>query len=403
MNRRKFKGVICGKCVHCWYFPLSPVIVLLWIGFYPLCAQQVSEQLKEKQKQLDQLQQVIQHLDSKLQHLEEKEAQLSLQLNLYQKQAHYFSQYLTAQEEQIALTYYQLAELSEKSEQMRQQLEQLRKEFQRIVLLIAREQELAPEDFFFFPEKLSEESRMRRYSQLFIQFVNKKAERILRLQDSLDCVLVELERTAENLQQLYRDQQVKKERYDQLLAQTRNVLEAIRKDRSRIASQLEQRKKSMQILKSLIVRLEKEAQAAVRSGKRRQIPGTGGNMRIQWPVESREILRPYGKYRNPETGLWVDNVGVGIALPEGSPVYAAAGGIVSLVHWLPGYGTVVILDHGNGLRTVYANLSQVTVVEGQVVNQGDTIGRSGSSVDGEYLHFEVWRGTVSVDPQQFLQ
>jgi len=99
----------------------------------------------------------------------------------------------------------------------------------------------------------------------------------------------------------------------------------------------------------------------------------------------------------------MDNVGVGIGTPRGSPVYAAAGGVVSLVHWLPGYGTVVIIDHGSGIRTVYANLSKAYVVEGQVVRQGEEIGESGSSVDGEYVHFEVWNGTQSIDPRKFLR
>jgi len=70
-----------------------------------------------------------------------------------------------------------------------------------------------------------------------------------------------------------------------------------------------------------------------------------------------------------------------------------------------GYGNRVLLDHGNGLQTMYAHLSGISVSEGQTVNRGDVIGRMGSTgrSTGTHLHFEIRTGGGLVDPLEYLR
>ncbi|HEY5625677.1 MAG TPA: peptidoglycan DD-metalloendopeptidase family protein, partial [Dehalococcoidia bacterium] len=89
----------------------------------------------------------------------------------------------------------------------------------------------------------------------------------------------------------------------------------------------------------------------------------------------------------------------------GAPIASAASGTVVLAAWDDwGYGYHVIVDHGNGFRTVYAHLSEIWVAQGQWVNQGDAIGSLGSTgySTGPHLHFEVRTGGVPVDPLSYL-
>jgi len=89
----------------------------------------------------------------------------------------------------------------------------------------------------------------------------------------------------------------------------------------------------------------------------------------------------------------------------GAPVAAAASGTVVLAAWDDwGLGYHVIVDHGNGFRTTYAHLSEVWVVQGQWMNQGDAVGGLGSTgySTGPHLHFELWSGGVPVDPLAYL-
>jgi murein DD-endopeptidase MepM/ murein hydrolase activator NlpD len=96
--------------------------------------------------------------------------------------------------------------------------------------------------------------------------------------------------------------------------------------------------------------------------------------------------------------------GVDIAVPEGTEVHAMAGGRVRFAGTMSGYGTVVWIDHGGDVLSVYAHLSRMTVQAGDVVKGRAVIGLSGSTGDatGPHLHFEVWRWGYERDPVQLL-
>lgn len=124
---------------------------------------------------------------------------------------------------------------------------------------------------------------------------------------------------------------------------------------------------------------------------------------LPWPTSGRKLIHGYGAYKNSETGTTLDNPGIDIAAPEGSPVSCVASGKVSSVTWLPGFGSLVIVDHENGIRTVYANLASVNVSQGSRVKQGTLIGKSGENMDGALVHFEIWNGRNRLNPLTYLR
>ena len=97
--------------------------------------------------------------------------------------------------------------------------------------------------------------------------------------------------------------------------------------------------------------------------------------------------------------------GVDLAVPEGTPVYAADNGKVIVAGDLDnGYGNYIILDHQNGYKTLYAHNSELLVSVGDIVAKGDKIALSGNTGNstGPHLHFEVQVNDEKVDPQQYL-
>ncbi len=96
---------------------------------------------------------------------------------------------------------------------------------------------------------------------------------------------------------------------------------------------------------------------------------------------------------------------VDIANKQGTPVYASDGGTVILAEWFSTYGNCVIIDHGNGLKTLYAHLSKYSVQKGDIVGQGWQIGAIGMTgrVTGAHLHFEVMQNDIKVDPLKYIQ
>ncbi len=386
-----------------WFWILSAFLCCCAITTSATPLQDQTPELKRRQQELRKTRKIIQRLQRKLQTLHQKEQHLTTQLGLYQKQLHYVGQYIELLQQEMEQLQWAIAATHMRYDTLQQKLEQLRAAFRTVIQRLYRDRPLSAEEFLVLPEHLQAEARVRKYSQQLLALANQQAKRILQMQDSLDCVAFQLEQQWQQWSKLLAEYQQQQQHYQQMQEVTQQLLQQVRRNRSQIARQLEQRKRSARMLQTIIAKLEQE-QRKVYSGRKRNTQQSNAILRsLRWPTKSRRIVQPYGSYRNPQTGVTVDNIGIGIGMPRGSPVYAAAGGVVSLVHWLPGYGTVVIIDHGSGIRTVYANLSKAYVVEGQVVRQSEEIGESGSSVDGEYLHFEVWNGTQSIDPRKFLR
>jgi murein DD-endopeptidase MepM/ murein hydrolase activator NlpD len=122
-----------------------------------------------------------------------------------------------------------------------------------------------------------------------------------------------------------------------------------------------------------------------------------------WPVNG-QLLSRYGDRIDPFSGEGEIHPGVDISAAMGTPVHAAADGVVTFAEYFAGYGKMVIIDHGDGTTTRYAHLSRFDVIPGQEIRRGDVLAYSGATgkVTSPHLHFEVRRGGVPVNPMQFL-
>lgn len=123
-----------------------------------------------------------------------------------------------------------------------------------------------------------------------------------------------------------------------------------------------------------------------------------------WPVNGR-LMAGYGERTDPFSGEGAMHTGVDIAAPQGTPVHAAADGIVIHAGWNGGYGRCVIIDHGNNYQTWYAHLSRMDVIQGQEIRQGEVLGAVGTTgrSTGAHLHYEVRIGSTPVNPYRFLE
>ncbi len=117
---------------------------------------------------------------------------------------------------------------------------------------------------------------------------------------------------------------------------------------------------------------------------------------------SRKFLTPVqGKILKPYSGKTGGNEGIDIAASAGAAVKAAEDGVVALISKSVGSNTIVLLRHADNIYTVYANVSDVKLSKGQKIKRGQRLGAV-SKGSPSYLHFEVRRGTQSVDPAPFL-
>jgi murein DD-endopeptidase MepM/ murein hydrolase activator NlpD len=123
------------------------------------------------------------------------------------------------------------------------------------------------------------------------------------------------------------------------------------------------------------------------------------------PVPAGKVSSVFG-YRSSPFGGGLDlHRGLDLAAPVGTPVYAPADGTVISSDWSKsGYGLMITIDHGFGLSTRYAHLSESLVTAGQKLARGDMIAKVGSSgrSTGPHLHYETLLGEVTVDPFNFI-
>jgi len=122
-----------------------------------------------------------------------------------------------------------------------------------------------------------------------------------------------------------------------------------------------------------------------------------------WPVSG--VLRSsFGSRTDPFSGEGAFHSGVDLSAAVGTPVHVTADGVVQSVGQNGRYGRLVVVDHGGGLQTYYAHLSNFIVVPGQEVRRNETIALSGGSgrVTGPHLHYEVRVHGTPVNPYKYL-
>jgi len=167
--------------------------------------------------------------------------------------------------------------------------------------------------------------------------------------------------------------------------------------------------KEEQVLAEYTEEQEQEmiAAAALIAASKKTIAYYQGD-KLRYPLpETYRISSNFGRRTNPITGkTGTMHNGMDFAAPAGTSILAAESGRVITAGWVNGYGNTVILDHGNGLWTLYAHARKggIQVENGQIVSRGDKIsevGTTGNST-GNHLHFEVRLNEKAVDPRDYL-
>ena len=191
--------------------------------------------------------------------------------------------------------------------------------------------------------------------------------------------------------------QIQEEREGQILAEVRET----RADYERRIANLRAESESI----TALLRRRQAAQAAdtgAVAGRQERAPsGTG---RLAYPLANAVVTSHFGYRTHPIFGTRRLHAGTDFRGATGTRVFAADGGSVVFAGPRGGYGNTVVIDHGGSLATLYAHQSRLSVVTGERVQRGQTIGSVGSTgfSTGPHLHFEVRVNGTPVDPLDYL-
>jgi len=199
---------------------------------------------------------------------------------------------------------------------------------------------------------------------------------------------------------LYGDTRREESRIASLRAERQNLLErqrAVSASQSREVATLSDKATR---LEGLLERLSRAPEAPI---------GPGGGIRpwkgvLDWPARG-SVVETFGRHRHPKFDAWTLSNGISVSVPAGTPVRAVFAGKAIYAQWLAEYGNLIILDHGDGVFTLYAWLQAVSVRAGTYVPAGMAIGTAGTGPgrDEPGLYFEVRDRQKASDPVAWLR
>ena len=194
---------------------------------------------------------------------------------------------------------------------------------------------------------------------------------------------------------LKKDQEAAKAVLDQRISALTAEADALAAEQTKLEDLIRQRQAALEAAR----RARAAAGQAARNGLSR-LPRTGSGVSPSgfiWPVDG-VVTSGYG----PRWGRM--HTGIDIAARSGTPIRATKAGEVIYTGWLGGYGNTVLLDHGDGIATLYGHQSRIGCAEGQILNQGDILGFVGTTghSTGNHLHFEVRVDAQPRNPRPYL-
>ena len=194
----------------------------------------------------------------------------------------------------------------------------------------------------------------------------------------------------------------------------KNILASINRDKGKLEESRSTKTQIISEMEALIKKLysDKEAMkkreeelARIRAERNKATTGNFAKMKgkLPWPVQG-PIISKFGTSRNPNTGVVTENVGIDIQANSGAFVKSVLDGVVSTITYIRGHGNIIIIDHGGGFSTVYAQIDKITVHENEYVQKGNAIASVVKAEDGSVskLHFEVWGNQNKLNPQIWL-
>ena len=181
-----------------------------------------------------------------------------------------------------------------------------------------------------------------------------------------------------------------------------------------LISKKEMREKIEKIIKKLYsdkkeTKKREQELAKIRSEKNKSTSGNFAKMKgkLIWPVKGK-IIGKFGVYKNQELNIFTENLGIDIKTNTNEKVYSVLDGVILTITNIRDYGNIIILDHGAGYYTVYSNLKNITVYEGQYVDTYTHLaevaqGKNSNYNDENIFNFQIWLNQEKLNPENWIK
>ncbi len=277
--------------------------------------------------------------------------------------------------------------------------------------------------FLLSAQDFNQAYKRLQYLKQYNEFRRDQAARLVAMEAELEEHILVLQKEKEEKEALKQSKELERNLLAGEKQQQKLTVNALSEKEKGLKKELRQKEKDAKSLERAIQRIiEEEIRKAREAAKANNKEGsfeafsltpeakalsdnfTSNRGKLPWPVERGLIVSPFGEQPHPVLpGIKIKNDGIDIATESGSIARACFEGTVSGVIVIPGAGRAVIVRHGDYL-TVYSNLDEVYVTNGQTVSTKELIGTVRTDgTDGQtILQFQLWKGTTKQDPKPWL-
>ena len=271
-------------------------------------------------------------------------------------------------------------------------------------------------------KSLSELLNRAEYVSKISAYDRKMLDQYVATKESIAESKKKLETEKAELQELKSQTEAKQDSVQILLSEKNKELQSVNSQISEKSAQAKAYEDDISAQEAKIAQLEaeikkKEAEEAAKAAaeaaakknnnsiSKSSTTSSSGGSSLRWPCpSSSRITSGFGSRTSPTEGASSNHKGIDISAPTGSSIVAAAGGTVSIATYSYSAGNYVMINHGNGLSTVYMHCSQLLVSAGDTVKAGQTIAKVGSTgySTGSHLHFGVRKNGSYVNPSNYV-
>ncbi len=406
---------------------LKIILIFLFVSIFSLAQ---TDSIKTKQTELQKLKFEINSLENDIKQISSKEKKTYDVIEKFNKQTFLLNKLINSYRKEVKEKENQISSLNNQIVNLQNQIKILKDNYAKQVVAIYKG--IYDNDLIYLLNSESLRQAMLRYKYLqkFSDARKKDLDKMKNLNNELSLAKIKLQTEKENKNTLLAQKENEEKELDIKSLEQKKYLKHIKNDKQALKKELDSKRKAELEIKNLIAKLideqrrkEEERRTLIASKEKiksndltkeeniipeidysnvKNAAFTNLKGRMIWPISKGTIYKKFGQNKNSTLNTVTINYGIDIKVMNENNVHSVAEGIVSAIEWIPGFGNIIIITHGNRYRTVYGHLEKIFVSENDKVKIGETIGMIGESLEGNILHFEIWDERDYQNPEIWL-
>ena len=397
----------------------SLLIVLFSISLCDKTYTDIQNEINSNNKLLDNLEETIEKLENDINSMESSKRDLSDNIDMINQKIEYRQKQiglLMQQDEHIS----NLINSSLKNiEERKNKLDTLKLKLKQRLIHIFKYGKENVLSKILISDNWNQSLNRLKYLEVLLEYEKKLNSKIQTNIEELSIEKQKLEKDKKNQKTILDEAQnirnnLKKDKKNKL-----KKIEQIDSDKNKLTENLNNKKKEISDIEDVINELisdrkeAKKREEILAKERAKQNKATSGNFakmkgKLDWPTKGK-IITKFGKKINPELKTIIPENGINIKTNKNASVYSVLDGDVAIVSYQRGLGNYVIIRHGEGYFTVYANIKNIMVRQGNYIDSNSQIANVSESnnpnisSNTHYLHFEILKDELRLNPELWLK